>query len=263
MARITVLIPQRDAGEAVVTQLPRIYAALEAICLDHEVIVIDDASEPQSLGLLKDVVRSQQRLRLIQLAPACGLSAALTVGLATAQGDYVVTLPAGDPCCPELIEELLDALVRADLVVGRPARLGLRKTLHRLARIPRWLLLGLEVRDPECLVWAARREAIAGLQLPRGMYRYLATLVAARGYRVGEVTVPTDGRSIALTDGIANPLDLLTAWWFKRRWKQYHQVLLHEANQAELWNPCSTFSIDAERRGSIPVASTDDGRQTA
>ena len=122
------------------------------------------------------------------------------------------------------MSSLLDELVRADLVVGRPVRHGVRKTLHRLTRIPRWCLLGLEVRDPECLVWAARREAISGLQLPRGMYRYLATLVAARGYRVGEVTVPTQGRSIALSDGLANPFDLLAAWWFKRRWRQYERI---------------------------------------
>jgi hypothetical protein len=169
-------------------------------------------------------------VRLLRLTPACGLSAALTAGVALATGDCVVTLPAGELCSPGLLASLLDELVRADLVVGRPARQGIAKTLHRLARIPRWLVLGLEVRDPECLVWAARREAIAGLQLPRGMYRYLATLVAARGYRVAEVTVPTPGRSVTLSDGFPNPGDLLAAWWFKCRWRQYERVEVCDAD---------------------------------
>ncbi len=82
------------------------------------------------------------------------------------------------------------------------------------------------MRDPECLVWAARREAVAGVELPCGMYRYLATLVAARGFRVGEITVPTPGRSVALSDGWPNPGDLLAAWWLKRRWRQYEHVEL-------------------------------------
>ena len=195
-------------------------------------MIVDDDSRTSSLDALTDVVQSDRRVRLLRLAPACGLSAALTAGLAVVRGDYVVTLPAGELCSQELLTSLLDELVRADLVVGRPWRQGVAKALHRLARIPRWLLLGLEVRDPECLVWAAHREAIDGLQLPQGMYRYLATLVAARGYRVAEVTVATHGRSVALSDGWPNPCDLLAAWWIKRRWRQYERVEVCTADPA-------------------------------
>ncbi len=236
MAQISILIPQRDAGRAVAAQIPEVCVELEQTCLDYEVIVIDDASQTSTLAPLEDLLSSQRRLSVLKLAPACGLSAALTAGLARSSGDYVVTLPAGDACSGRLISPLLDELVRADFVVGRPLKQGVRKTLHRLARIPRWCLLGLEVRDPECLVWAARREAIAGLQLPRGMYRYMATLVSARGYRVGEITVPTEGRSIALSDGLANPVDLLAAWWFKHRWREYERVEMRGAATSN--SPC-------------------------
>ena len=229
MAQVSVLIPQRNAGTVVASQLPDLCAVLEKIAPDYELIVIDDASRPSTLDPLEKSLAAVGRIRLLKFAPACGLSAALTAGLAAADGEYVVTLPAGDFCSPTLIALLLDELVRADLVVGRPQRHGLAKTLHRIARLPRWLLLGLEVRDPECLVWAARREAIAGLELPRGMYRYLATLVSARGFRVGEITIPTPGRSLGLSDGFPNPGDLLAAWWFKRRWRQYDRLEVAEA----------------------------------
>ena len=215
MALITALIPQRNAGSIVARQLPLVRRALEQLTPNYELIVVDDASEGDSIESLSALLDSEPRLRLIRCIPACGLSAALSTGLSAARGDYVVTLPAGDPHAATLIESLLDELVRADLVVGRPRRTGMRKALHRIARIPRWLALGLEVRDPECLVWAARREAVAGLELPRGMYRYLATLVAARGYRVGEISIPSDGRGIGLSDGPSNPGDLLAAWWFR------------------------------------------------
>lgn len=224
MTRVSVLIPQREAAADVVAQLPEVCGALQGLTSDYEVIILDDASSPAAVVALEDLVGRCPRTRLLKLSPACGLSAALTVGLAHATGDYVVTLPAGDLRSTRLITALLDALVWADLVVGRPVRQGLRKTLHRISRIPRWFLLGLEVRDPECLVWASRREAVAGLQLPRGMYRYLATLVAARGFRVGEVPVPTPGRSVALSDGIPHPFDLFAAWWFKRRWGQHQRI---------------------------------------
>ncbi len=237
MAQVSVLIPQRDAGSAVAAQLPEVCAALSLTVSDYEVIIVDDASQSSSLELLANLVQLHRHVRLLRLAPACGLSAALTSGLAMATGDCVVTLPAGEFCSPELLASLMDELVRADLVVGRPVRQGVSKTLHRLARIPRWLVLGLEVRDPECLVWAARREAIAGLQLPQGMYRYMATLVAARGYRVAEVTVPTHGRSVALSDGLPNPGDLLAAWWFKCRWRQYERVEVCDAHASVPGSP--------------------------
>ncbi len=261
MARISVLIPQRDAGNAVAAQLPEVCRTLEEISLDHEVIVIDDASLSPSLEVLESLVGAAPRVRLVTLSPACGLSAALTAGLAAATGDYIVTLPAGDLCTPKLIELLLDALVRSDLVVGRPSGHGIRKTIHRLKRIPRWFLLGLEVRDPECLVWAARREAIAGVQMPRGMYRYLATLVAARGYRVGEVTIPTRGRSVALSDGFPHPFDLLAAWWFKQRWNQPERIEVLDASTANINAPCETLSFDEHRTKITPVVPPQNGWQ--
>ncbi len=233
MARISVLIPQRNAGAVVASQIAKTREALAQIAGDHEMIVLDDASRPEVVRQLEELLADEPHAQLLQLSPACGLSAALSAGLTAAQGDVIVVLPAGDACGPDLLRILLEELVRADLVVGRPVRQGFRKVLHRLARIPRWLLLGLEVRDPECLIWAARREAIAHLQLPRGMYRYLATLVAARGFRVSEVTIPTTGRSIALTDGLPNPGDLLAAWWFKRRWRQYERMEITNSPRME------------------------------
>ena len=233
MARISVLIPQRNAGAVIASQIAKTREALAQIAGDHEMIVLDDASRPEAVRQLEELLADEPLAQLLQLSPACGLSAALSAGLTAAQGDVIVVLPAGDVCGPDLLRILLEELVRADLVVGRPQRQGFRKVLHRLARIPRWLLLGLEVRDPECLIWAARREAIAHLQLPRGMYRYLATLVAARGFRVSEVTIPTRGRSIALTDGLPNPGDLLAAWWFKRRWRQYERMEITNSPRME------------------------------
>jgi glycosyltransferase involved in cell wall biosynthesis len=248
MARISVLIPQRNAGEIVAAQVSEICAALGSAASDYELIVIDDASRPDTLRPLEESLTGQQHVRLLRFSPACGLSAALSAGLATASGDIIVALPAGDFCSPTLIGALLDELTRADLVVGRPHRQGIRKALQRVARIPRWCLLGLEVRDPECLVWAARREAIVNVQLPRGMYRYLATLVSARGFRVGEITVSTTGRSIALSDGWPNPGDLLAAWWFKRRWRQYKRVEVVEVTGASPMSPVLRLEDGVEPR---------------
>lgn len=244
MTRVSLLIAQRNAGSLVAGQVPAACRALHRLTGDYEVLVVDDASSPENFALLTDLLGTVPSLQLLRLDRPCGLSAALTAGIHAARGQCLINLPAGNEASTELIEPLLDALVRADLVVGRPRRDAWRKAMHRLMRIPRWLLLGLEVRDPECQVWAARREALDGLHLPRGMYRYLATLVSARGYRVGEIPVPTPGRSDQLSDGYANPGDLLAAWWLKKRWRPYEVRRLPARDAAETTSPPQPTSPD-------------------
>ncbi len=131
----------------------------------------------------------------------------------------LIAIEPGNHYSVEQIPHLVARLSRLDLVVGR-LRLGAwRKFWHRIGRIPRWLLLGLEVRQPDCLFWAARREAVAEIHLPRGMRRYLPWLVARRGFRVGDMYVRENAERTRLHDPPANPLDLLTAWWTCRRWR--------------------------------------------
>ncbi len=136
MAQISVLIPQRNAAAALASQLPEVCSTLSQISRDYEVIVIDDASETASRTVLEDLVGDLPCLRVIELEPACGLSAALTAGLAAATGQLVFSLPAGEALVEPLMESMLEALARSDLVVGRPTRHGWRKALHRLAHSP-------------------------------------------------------------------------------------------------------------------------------
>src|SRR5437868_14043031 len=103
--------------------------------------------------------------------------------------------------------------------MGRRKSTGFRKLYERVARIPRWLLLGLESHDPDCLLWAARREAVADISLMAGMARYLPAIVANRGYRVCEAYIEHTGPRQLLQDVAPNPGDLLAAWWHCRRWR--------------------------------------------
>jgi hypothetical protein len=141
----------------------------------------------------------------------------------------VIAVEAGDGSAAAQIPHLIARLSRLDLVYAKRRLSGWAKFRHRVGRIPRAMLLGLEVRHPEMLLWAARREAIAGIHLSPGMRRYLPWLVARRGFRVGDMYVeeaPNGERSPATSamvrgapDGGRHPMDLLTAWWLCRRWR--------------------------------------------
>jgi len=211
---VTVLLPQRNGARELAAVLPQIVESVAGLL---EVIVIDDASDHAEIEQLRAAVAAHDAVRCIGLSRRSGTSAAITAGIEAAAGDLVAVMDCGGRYRMEDLGRLLAGLNRADLIFARPRRSGLAKFRRRLGRIPRWLLLGLNVREPDCLFWAARRESVAGLELARGMYRYVPTMVVKRGFRVAEVPVETDAGKHLTSDGPAHPFDLLSAWWHRVR----------------------------------------------
>ncbi len=234
MIRYSVVIPERDGAQEVAQQLPRLMAVLKRLSLPFEVLAIDDGSEPDMLGSLQQLQAKYPALRVLQLEVAAGASVALSAGVEAARGEIIIALEPGERYPVEQIPNLISRLSRLDLVCVRQRMQGWRKLRHRLSRIPRALLLGLEVRQPERLFWAARREAVADIRLDPGMHRYLPWMVARRGFRVGDVYVDqiADGRP--LPDRRASPLGLLAAWSACRRWQNATRQDLAAASKRSL-----------------------------
>ena len=192
----SVIIPQRDRADDVRRQLPALTSTLESLVQSYEIIVVDDGSAPASLRLLDKLLGQCHALRLLRLDAPSGTSVALSAGIQAARGDVLIATEPGDYYPAAQIPSLLNWLDRADLVVGRRRRFGLSKLKERVARIPRGLLLGLDAHDPECLFWAARREALAEMNLQPGMARYLSALVAQQDSECAKPTCSTDHRCI-------------------------------------------------------------------
>lgn len=256
MTHYSILVPQRDRAEEFARQLPALRAAMDRLRLPYEIICIDDGSAPLARQVLEHLLTEQPAMRLLMMDAPAGASVALSVGMAAAHGEIVIAIEAGQPYAAEQIPHLIARLSRLDLVYARRRLVGWPKFLHRVGRIPRAMLLGLDVRQPECLLWAARREAIAGIHLSPGMRRYLPWMVARRGFRVGDMyvdeaanastaasrtadgTTPSTSRLPALPDGGRHPMDLLTAWWLCRRWRN--------DSCHEIGGPQATIPISSE-----------------
>jgi dolichol-phosphate mannosyltransferase len=226
MVQFSVLMPQPGPREAVVRQMTMIVAELRPLGGGCEVLAIDDRSDPAATSWLSDLAAECSWLRTIELDRPRGMSAALAAGIRASRGEVVLATEAGEQYLPEQIAWLLKRLARADLVMGRRQRRRWGKTYLALAQFPRRVLLGLDARDPDCLFWAARREALAGLELAPGMHRFLASLVSMRGFRVSEVCVdhhPQAGRG---SEGLPSAINLFTAWRMRRRWQA---ILAEEA----------------------------------
>jgi len=249
MIQYTVLIPQRDHADVVARRLPEVCRLLEARGAEYEIICVDDGSTADNL---KHLCAHSQRYPGVRVLPLerSGISTALTAGIQAARGEVVIAMEASDQYEVEQMDWLVDRLARAHLVIGRRPRQRLTKIALAMLHIPRRVLLGLDARDPDCLFWAARREALEGLTLSRGMHRFLAPLVSMRGFRVGEIHIehrPHHFRpspDIWLASG-----NLLLAWRMKRRLKRYDQAIAtNERSLNKRRTPLNDHGPDARTR---------------
>jgi glycosyltransferase involved in cell wall biosynthesis len=246
--RYSVIIPQRDGGREIALQLPRLCAVFDRLAAPYEVLCVDDGSGSETQSILLSLLANQPAMRLWRLDAPAGASVALSVGIAAAQGEIIIAIEAGQRYAVEQIPQLLYRLSRLDLVNVRPRLSGWRKFWHRLTRIPRGLLFGLEVRQPDRLFWAARHEAVAGIGLGRGMRRYLPWLVARRGFRVGDMYVEEGSSGPPIHDAWPNPKHLLAAWWACRRWRDeaVRPIGIHDA-------PADSSEADVSSAGASEV----------
>lgn len=226
MIHFSAIVPHRGATEELPRQLRQVAEVLRGFGRPFEVLLVDDGptNDAEAAAWRQRCDEVIPDARLLRLDRGGGLSAAISAGIAAARGEVLIAMAAGGQYRAEQIGWLVERLSRADLVVGRRQRPRWTKAWLAAAQLPRRLLLGLDARDPDCLFWAARREAVERLALSAGMHRFLAPLVAARGYRVGEIYVDCAdsprGADDCLLSEESGPLlaagNLLCAWWQRR-----------------------------------------------
>jgi len=252
MIRYSVIIPEHDRPDEVRRQLPALTAALDRFNHPYEIIIVDDGSDHSALRLLQKLLSEFPCCRLLRLDQSFGVSVALTAGIQSARGEIVIAIESGENYKPEQIAQLVEGLQRADIMLGRRRQIGIAKAWHRISRLPRWLLLGLDGHDPDCLFWAARREVFADINLAPGTARYLPALVARRGFRACEMYVEHIGPHRALQDIRPNLGDLLATWWHCRRWRPSaaHEITAGRTSQPLLRIVGEQSAADAADRAS-------------
>jgi glycosyltransferase involved in cell wall biosynthesis len=229
--RNSIIVPLARGAAHFARQLPALVDSLESLDPAYEILCVDDASGERDH--LDRLAEQFAKLQILTLPIRAGTGACLSAGIAAARGEHILAIEAGARYRPYDIPHLVERLARADLVCGRRRAGRLRKIWLATRHLPRRLLMGNDVHDPHCLFWAARREAVVGLPPQRGISPYLATWVAMRGYRVGEIYV--DHGSIqyppTTSDRWGHPGDLLAVWWIARRWRAQSVAELEEVEQ--------------------------------
>ncbi len=94
----------------------------EDICMEFELIFVDDSSKDNSFSIAKMLHDKDRRVKVIQLAKNCGQHAAILCGFSYVQGDFVITMDDDLQHPPEEIPKLIKFIEQheeVDVVIGR------------------------------------------------------------------------------------------------------------------------------------------------
>ena len=106
MSTVSVVTPAHNEAQ----NIPRLLERLEQVLQDTEeweLIVVDDGSTDDTLGVVKALARFMPRLRYLSLTRNFGHQAALKAGLDHARGECVISLDADLQHPPEMIPDML------------------------------------------------------------------------------------------------------------------------------------------------------------
>ncbi len=231
---LSVVIPVFNEEQNIPPLVEKVTAVLTGWPGGAEILFVDDGSTDSTLPLLRQAQQNHPQIRVGHFRRNHGQTAAMAAGFRLAQGDAVVTLDGDLQNDPAEIPRLVALLKDWDVVCGVRARRqdGVwKKISSRIANGYRNWMTGDDIIDTGCTLRAYRREAVADLQLFKGMHRFLPTLLKLRGCRVAQVPVRhlprvagktkygTWGRMIK---GIG---DVRAVKWMKKNWIAYEADL--------------------------------------
>jgi glycosyltransferase involved in cell wall biosynthesis len=114
---ISIVVPCYNE-EAVIRQThARLVGVLEKAGLPFEIIFVNDGSRDRTLAILRDLVESDLRVRVISFSRNFGHQLAVTAGIDCADGDAVVLIDADLQDPPELIPKMVQLWQEGNHVV--------------------------------------------------------------------------------------------------------------------------------------------------
>ena len=237
---LSVVIPVYNEAESLASLVRELSDALRDLGRPAEIIFVDDGSTDGSDGVLRQLARTDRRVRVIRFARNAGQSAAFYAGLRASRGRYVATLDADLQNDPHDLVTLWGYLPQCDAAVGwRSERHDgwLKRLSSRVANAVRRVVTRHAVHDSACSLRVMRRECIEAIPPFDGMHRFVPTLVQLAGYRVIEVPVRHRRRRYGASKyGIRNRAarafaDLLAIrWMMSRRLEPYIAVEVDDAS---------------------------------
>jgi len=172
----------------------RLLHVLEELNKDYEIIFINDGSQDDSLDVLKNIQKNNERIVIINFRRNFGQTAAFAAGFDHASGDIIVTMDSDLENSPEDIPKLLTRIEEGyDLVSGwrinRKDNYLLRILPSKIANYIISFICGIKLHDYGCSLKAYRSEILQNIKLYGEMHRFIPALASIMGISAVEIPV--------------------------------------------------------------------------
>lgn len=184
---VSVVVPLSNDREILSDFLGDLSQVMKGAFRFYEIILIDDGSSDGTRSGIDPLLKEIQQVRYLRLSRPFGRDAALSAGIESAIGDYVVTLdPTSDPV--EVIPEMAQLCQTTGGIVHGVAlnprdRSGLRELVGSFFRNYCNRRLGVELRRGAEDFRVMSRQAVNALLQVRMQSRYLRVLTLTLGYQ--------------------------------------------------------------------------------
>lgn len=219
--QVSVVVPFFNEAESLPILYGRIVENLEAIDRSFEVIFINDGSTDGGENVVRELLASDPRVRLIAFRRNFGKSAALSAGFKSVRGEIVITMDADLQDDPKELPRLIERVEAGfDVVSGwkQVRNDPVDKTLpSKLFNATVNKAFGLNLNDHNCGFKAYRGEALKELNLYGELHRFIPALLHARGFSIDQIPVEHHARQFGKSKFgaerlIKGALDLMTVW---------------------------------------------------
>jgi glycosyltransferase involved in cell wall biosynthesis len=191
--KVSILVPLLNEEESIRPLINEIKKAVKEITCDHEIVFVDDGSTDESLKIIKEAARSDNKIKYVSFRKNYGKSAALQIGFHHLSGDVVVTMDADLQDDPAEIQNLLKKLEEGhDLVSGWKKKRHdpfIKKFSSRFFNFVTRVMTGIKIHDFNCGLKAYRREVVKHIRVYGELHRYIPVLADWQGFTVSEIPV--------------------------------------------------------------------------
>ena len=181
---------------------------------EFEFIFVDDGRRDNSLLVAKDLVKTEARLKVVELRRNYGQTSALQAAFDAAAGEIIISMDADLQHFPEEIPKFIAGIEAGnDVVCGwrHDRQEGiLRRLPSRVANLFIRRVSGLTIHDVGTTYRAYRREIVRDIQLLGEGHRFVPVFAAVAGARIAEVPIDNIERPHGKSNyGLARTLNVL------------------------------------------------------
>ena len=191
--KLSIIVPVYNEAESLAELHGQIEQVAAQNAYDIEIIFVDDGSRDGSWAEIRQLAKTDPRVRGLRFRRNFGKAAALTAGMKAASSEILFMMDADlqdDPAeIPNFLEKMTEGF---DVVNGWKVRR--LDPWHKVypSRVFNWMvssMTGLELHDHNCGLKLFKSEVGREIRIYGELHRFIPVLANARGFRVTEVPV--------------------------------------------------------------------------